>query len=85
MSKHKTPSELLEGWKRFKRPKDGQIFLHYKGGIYEIVATGYLEASEEPCVIYRSKENNTVWVRTAKDFLETVDYQSVIQPRFKSI
>ena len=67
------------------RPQDGQLFRHYKGGMYEIVATGFLEDSEAPCVIYRSLEKRIVWVRTAKNFLENIEHDGVLQPRFAPI
>lgn len=82
MSKSKSIDEILRGWDAFDRPGDGQIFTHYKGGVYEIVATGFLEDSETPCVIYRSQEKDIVWVRTAKNFLEQVEHEGVIVPRF---
>lgn len=85
MSKQKTFDEIKAGWEGLDRPADGQAFQHYKGGFYEIVATGFLEDSEAPCVVYRSKEKDIVWVRTAKNFLEPVEYNGVNQPRFKPI
>lgn len=66
-------------------PEDGQIFQHYKGGKYVIVATGFLEDSEAPCVIYRSLLKDIVWVRTAENFLEKVECKGSTQPRFKPI
>lgn len=85
MSKAKSIEKIEAGWKTFKRPKDGQLFRHYKGGEYEIVATGFLEDSEAPCVIYRSLEKKIVWVRTAKNFLEEVEYGGVAKPRFTPV
>lgn len=85
MSKVKTIAEIEAGWQGILRPQDGQRFRHYKGGEYEIVATGFLEDSEAPCVIYRSLEKNIVWVRTAKNFLESIEHHGVLQPRFAPI
>jgi hypothetical protein len=85
MSKQKTIDEILAGWAGYTRPQDGQIFQHYKGGLYEIIATGFLEDSETPCVVYRSQLKDIVWVRTAKNFLEDVKYDGVVQPRFKPV
>lgn len=85
MSKVKSLDEIKAGWDVFERPKDGQIYKHYKGGKYEIIATGFLEDSEVPCVIYRSLKHNIIWVRTAKNFLETVQYEGVTQPRFVEV
>ncbi len=83
MGKSKSLDEIKAGWNEFDRPKDGQIFEHYKGGQYEIVATGFLEDSEFPCVIYRSLLKNVIWVRTARNFFEEVEYEGQTLPRFK--
>lgn len=85
MTNQKSIDEILSGWDGFDQPKPGQIFRHYKGGEYEIVATGFLENSEEPCVIYRSLAKNTTWVRTAENFLEEIEHEGKKQPRFKLI
>ncbi len=85
MTKQKTIKEIEAGWIGLDRPENGLIFQHYKGGKYEIVETGFLEDSESPCVVYRSLEKNLVWVRTAKNFLEPIEHDGIIQPRFKPI
>ena len=82
MSKQKSIEEIQKGWNDFVRPKNGQIFQHYKGGSYEIVATGFLEDTEAPCVVYRSYQKDIVWVRTAKNFLEEIEYNGKRVPRF---
>ena len=43
MTKQKSIDEIKSAWNDFDRPKNGQIFQHYKGGTYEVVATGFLE------------------------------------------
>ena len=85
VTKQKSFEEITAGWGDFDRPKDGQIFRHYKGGEYEIVATGFLEDTEASCVVYRSLKKNIVWVRTAKNFLEDVEHKGKVQPRFKLV
>lgn len=85
MSKRLTIEEIQAGWNDFERPEDGAIYQHYKGGMYEIIATGFIEDSEAPCVTYRSLEKDIVWVRTAKNFLEDVEHQGVMTPRFSPI
>jgi hypothetical protein len=83
MSNQKPIEEILTGWDDFDRPEDRQIYEHYKGGEYEIVATGFLEDSEAACVVYRSLLKNIVWVRTAKNFLENVEHDGEARPRFR--
>lgn len=85
MTKQKSIEEILSGWDGLKRPVNGRIYKHYKGGEYEIVATGFIEDSEAPCVVYRSLEKNIVWVRAAKNFLENIEHNGKVRPRFKSI
>lgn len=85
MSKRLSIEEIQAGWDDFERPVDGDIYEHYKGGRYKIVATGFLEDSEVPCVAYKSLEKDIVWVRTAKNFLEKIEYKSESVPRFTKI
>jgi len=85
MSKIKTIEEIQAGWSALKRPQDGSRFRHYKGGEYEIVATGFLEDSETPAVVYRSLEKDIVWIRSAKNFLEEVEADGKRQPRFSEL
>jgi hypothetical protein len=85
MSKLKSLDEIKAGWDKLDRPKDGQIFEHYKGDKYEILATGFLEDTEAPCVVYRSLEKNIVWVRTAKNFLEQIEYNGLRLQRFRLV
>ena len=64
------------------------IYRHYKGGEYEVVAVGRLEATLEEVVIYKSlyevKEfpAGTIWVRPTKSFIETIDINGKTIPRF---
>lgn len=85
MSERSPIKEMLSGWDAFDRPKDGQIFEHYKGGSYEIIATGFYEDNHSPCIVYRSNSDSTIWVRTAQNFLETVEYEGTLLPRFSPV
>lgn len=85
MSKQKPIEEILAGWYGLERPKTGDIYKHYKGGRYQIVATGFLEDTEAPCVVYLSLKNDTVWVRTAKNFLENIEHDGKTMPRFSKL
>lgn len=82
MDEHKTLDQLQASWSVFDRPEDGAEYIHYKGGHYTIIATGFLEATETPCVIYKSLKNDSIWVRTAENFLESVDHDGKRVPRF---
>jgi len=85
MTKQRPIEEILALWDDFERPAIGDRFEHYKGGQYEIVETGFLEDTEAPCVIYRSLTKNITWVRTAKDFFETIEYEGKRLPRFTKL
>jgi hypothetical protein len=85
MSKQKPIDEILAGWQGLSRPQDGDLYRHYKGGQYVIVATGFLEDTEAPCVVYKSLEKNIIWVRTAKNFLETIEHDCRPVARFTKI
>ncbi len=85
MSKVKPIEEILSQWDGLERPADGDTYQHYKGGLYAIVATGFIEDNETPCVVYRSQEKDIVWVRTAKNFLENIEHQGRSQARFRKI
>jgi hypothetical protein len=41
---------------------------HRKGGLYRLVARGRIEAGLEPCAIYESLKDRTVWVRSEAEF-----------------
>lgn len=81
----KSTEEIQAGWTGYVRPQDGQVYQHYKGGKYEIVATGFFEDSLVPCVVYRTVEKGIVWVRSAADFSETVEVGGVSRPRFAAM
>ncbi len=64
------------------------IYEHYKGGRYKVIGTGFLEATEEPVVIYEplyDNNNSELWVRPVTSFEETVIVDGVEKPRFKFI
>jgi hypothetical protein len=82
---HQSIAQLEKAWAAFDRPINGTRYRHYKGGEYEVVTTGFLEETEEPCVIYRSLKNNSIWVRTAQNFLEGIEHNGHVLPRFQKI
>jgi hypothetical protein len=66
------------GYTLFMTPQIGEIWQHYKTkGEYEIVDLGKLqvkvdELDMKECVVYKSLEDNNVWVRPLADFVEIV-------------
>lgn len=76
--KHKGPLE----------PAKLGIYQHFRGGRYEVIANGRLEATGEAVVIYKALMSGTVWVRSLENWSETAKvldengtYTEV--PRFK--
>ncbi len=62
----------------------GAKYYHYKNPqeLYDLVGVGLLEATEQPCVMYRNEEKGVTWVRTLENFLEDVEVDGKKAPRF---
>lgn len=50
----------------------GQVWKHYKGGVYTIIAVGKLEVDLTLMVVYKSNDDGSVWIRPQHDFLQVV-------------
>jgi hypothetical protein len=62
------------------------LYRHYKGGEYEVVGTVRHSETLEPMTLYRALYGQRgLWVRPAGMFLETVDIDGVVQPRFRKV
>jgi hypothetical protein len=62
------------------------IYRHYKGNHYEVTATVRHSETAEPMTLYRALYGEREWwVRPAAMFLETVDVNGVLQPRFSRL
>jgi hypothetical protein len=64
-------------------PKPGQVYEHYKGGLYSIVAVAIREDTLVPVVIYQSNLYGTVMERTLENFQENVLVDGVWGKRFQ--
>lgn len=62
--------------------RQGQRYLHYKGGEYEVIALAIQEDTLDPLVVYRSLAKNTIWVRTLKNWNEEVEVDGKKVKRF---
>ena len=61
-------------------------YRHYKGGEYEVFFVARHSESEEEMVVYRTLYGDfSYWVRPLEMFLENVEINGVIQPRFQRI
>ncbi len=61
-------------------------YRHYKGGEYEVVGVARHSETLEPLVLYRPLSNASgLWVRPYAMFLESVEHEGRVQPRFLQI
>lgn len=52
--------------------RPGQIYRHYNGGLYSVVAVCIKEDTLEPMVVYQSNVKGSVWTRTLANWSEDV-------------
>lgn len=64
-------------------PKEGEVFIHYKGGLYTILAIGLDEDTWTPRVGYRSFITNYTNFRTLENWQEKVTYEGQEHTRFE--
>ncbi len=58
-------------------------YRHYKGGEYEVVGVARHSETLEPLVVYRPLYNDSgLWVRPYAMFLEHIELDGRLQPRF---
>ena len=55
-------------------------YRHYKGGKYKVIGVGRHSETLEPLVIY--VHDGQYWIRPAKMFLEKVNVEGKLLPRF---
>ena len=64
--------------------RPGQIWRHFKGGVYRVLYLAKHSETGEDLVIYTSNDGGgTVWARPASMWLETVERDGKNQPRFE--
>lgn len=60
------------------------LYRHYKGGMYEVIATARHSETLEPMTVYRALYGaKGLWVRPATMFTEQVVIDGLLQPRFQ--
>ena len=61
-------------------------YRHFKGGEYEVLGLATHSETDEPLVVYRALYGEQgLWVRPLAMFLETVERDGQIRPRFEYI
>ncbi|MEN9712156.1 MAG: hypothetical protein RLY90_417 [Pseudomonadota bacterium] len=62
------------------------LYRHYKGGMYEVIGTARHSESLQAMTVYRALYGEGgLWVRPAAMFLEQVNIDGVVQPRFVKV
>lgn len=83
------PKMIAQQLAAAEAPRPGEVWRHYKGGYYAIVAAAVIEATLEPAVVYMSLKYETTWVRTLTDWREIVRVGDPgcyeLMPRFRKV
>lgn len=62
------------------------LYRHYKGNDYQVIGTAGHTETEERLVVYRALYGERgLWVRPLSMFIEQVEVEGVLTPRFKFI
>lgn len=51
----------------------GGIYRYFKRGMNQIIAIGTLSGTSDKYVVYKSFEDNRIWIRHLEDFTSRVD------------
>lgn len=58
-------------------------YQHYKGGVYEVLGVARFSEDETEMVVYKALYGDSqLWVRPLAIFLEEVEIDGVLKPRF---
>lgn len=57
----------------YRTPKQGEIYKHFKGNLYEVLAIAKHTETMEDMVVYKETEGEKVYVRPLSMFVSTVD------------
>lgn len=72
------------GMRMDEQPLAG-LYRHFKGNLYEVLATATDAESEAPLVVYRPVGSDRLWVRTQANFFEVVERDGRRFPRFERV
>lgn len=68
----KCPKDEAQRQLDFSKVWEGQVYRHYKGGLYVVITTAINELTLEPVVVYRSCTHATFWTRSLSGFMGKV-------------
>ncbi|MFE1645287.1 DUF1653 domain-containing protein [Microbacterium sp. P01] len=65
---------------------DAGTYRHFKGELYDVIGTARHSETEEVHVVYRPRyDPASLWIRPAKMWVETVEHEGHLGPRFTRI
>ena len=86
---HKPQEQIIQEIQNAKlKIKIGAKYQHYKGTdkLYEVLGFATLESNNDLCVIYKALYGkHLTFLRPVNEWLEQVEWQNRIIPRFKKI
>lgn len=53
-----------------KRPKRGEIYEHFKGGVYQVMGYARHHETLEDWIIYKSFKDEITWMRPLDEFMD---------------
>ncbi|MFA6422150.1 MAG: DUF1653 domain-containing protein [Candidatus Buchananbacteria bacterium] len=59
------------------------VYEHFKGMKVEVIGVGFDSENLKEMVVYRELSDNNLWVRPIEMFLENIEKDGEIKPRFK--
>lgn len=81
LPKRSDHSELKSLRNRNDLPKANSVYLHYKGSLYTVITTAYLEKNQEIHVVY--SDGSLDFIVPLKEWKEQVKHNGKLVPRFK--
>ncbi len=60
-------------------------YKHFKGGLYTVIAVGKDSENLSDVVVYKSKKDDGVWVRSYEMFFQDVTVEGKVIPRFQKM
>ena len=68
-----------------KMIKPGQIYQHFKGNKYKVIAIARHSETLEDLIIYQNIEKGDIWARPIRMFLDKKEVDGKIVNRFKKL